>query len=193
MHRLVCLLLAVLALLSATCDAEDAFVFANGASWVSTAEEVKALLPEGYESAEDFDEGFGAMTILRTENEEFFGHIAAQTDYMFFNDDLLSISCYYLEEDVPDLQLLIDAMSEVYGEPKMYAENELTLDGVISNTRTWCSWNPDSVTEIALYEPLDEYPYRYYIGFRNEMVYQAFNDAVMAWYDSEEITTWEEE
>ena len=193
MHRLLCLLLAALALLFATSEEKDTFVFANGVSWASTAEEVKALLPEDYESAEDFDEGYGSMTILRAENEEFFGHTAAQTDYMFFNGDLLSISCYYLEEDVPDLQLLIGAISESYGEPRMYAENELTLNSFLSNTRTWCSWNPDSVTEIALNEPLDEYPYRYYIGFRNETVYQAFNDAVMAWYDSTEMTTQEEE
>ena len=185
MRRFGGFLLAVLALLSAACSAEEAFVFENGVGWPLAADEVEALLPNGYERM-NYEMGFGSLTLMLAQNEAHFEHAAEKTEYMFFDGELISICCYYLEKDAPDAQSLIDAVSRVYGAPKTYAEDEWTLNGFISNTRTWCSWNPDSVTEVSLNEPLDDYPYQYYIVFVNQPAMKAFEKASIEWYDSED-------
>ena len=185
MRRLVALLLASLALLSAACAAEEAFVFENGVRWSMAADEAEALLPDGYERV-NYDMGFGALTLMLAQDEVYFDHAAAKTEYMFFDGELLSICCYYPEADVPDVQPLIDAASRVYGEPKTYAENETDLQSYLAGVRTLGIWNPDAVTEVRLCEPSGDYPYRYYIAFINQPAMKAFEKASVEWYDSED-------
>ena len=184
MRRFVSLLLLVLALLSAACEAEEAFVFENGATWASAPDEVEVLCAGADAQVTHYDMGFGTLTLVLAQGETHFGHIAEKTEYMFFDEKLLLIGCYYLEEDVPDAQLLIGAAAQIYGEPKTYAENETDLSSYLAGVKTLGLWNPDAVTELRLCEPFDDYPYRYYIVCMNQPSMKAFEKASIEWYDT---------
>ena len=192
MRRWLGFFCVMIALLSGVACAEE-FALENGVSWAASPEKVAVLLPDDFERADDSDPAIGAVTILRARQEELFGFTVAQTDYFFFNDALCTVSLYCYEKAVPDAQGLIEAVSEIYGEPRMCAENEFDLSSYLSNIRTWCKWNPDTNTQIQLKEPLYEYPYRYIISFTNLPAEQKFEDAMTTWYESAEAVPQEEE
>lgn len=164
------------------------FTFMDTITWDSTPDEVESVLGDGVQRAEETDESIGTITVLQKDDISFAGYKCNKMTFLYYNSNLYGIGCFYTEVDVGDPDALIEGMTKIYGIPKMYDSNHLTVDDLTSGTKTLCDWEigDDTVIKVAQMNdakpifPKDEKsPYLCFVSFVNTPVGKQLGEAVL--------------
>lgn len=164
------------------------FTFMDTITWDSTPDEVESVLGDGVQRAEETDESIGTITVLQKDDISFAGYKCNKMTFLYYNSNLYGIGCFYTEVDVGDPDALIEGLTKIYGIPKMYDSNHLTVDDLTSGTKTLCDWEigDDTVIKVAQMNdakpifPKDEKsPYLCFVSFVNTPVGKQLGEAVL--------------
>ena len=164
------------------------FTFMDTITWDSTPDEVESVLGDGVQRAEETDESIGTITVLQKDDISFAGYKCNKMTFLYYNSNLYGIGCFYTEVDVGDPDALIEGLTKIYGIPKMYDSNHLTVNDLTSGTKTLCDWEigDDTVIKVAQMNdakpifPKDEKsPYLCFVSFVNTPVGKQLGEAVL--------------
>ena len=164
------------------------FTFMDTITWDSTPDEVESVLGDGVQRAEETDESIGTITVLQKDDISFAGYKCNKMTFLYYNSNLYGIGCFYTEVDVGDPDALIEGLTKIYGIPRMYDSNHLTVDDLTSGTKTLCDWEigDDTVIKVAQMNdakpifPKDEKsPYLCFVSFVNTPVGKQLGEAVL--------------
>ena len=164
------------------------FTFMDTITWDSTPDEVESVLGDGVQRAEETDESIGTITVLQKDDISFAGYKCNKMTFLYYNSNLYGIGCFYTEVDVGDPDALIEGLTKIYGIPKMYDSNHLTVDDLTSGTKTLCDWEigDDTVIKVAQMNdaktifPKDEKsPYICFVSFVNTPVGKQLGETVL--------------
>lgn len=188
LKKILCFVL-MFVMLAAAGVAEQAFEFEGGITWASTPDEVMALLSDGAERTDETADEVGTLTTILEDAAQYEGLDCGRKAFMFYNDELFMISCYFTKAQLGDTQALIDLLTEIYGEPVLYTEADRTDSEWMNGIMTRCSWSLGEDTDIYVIQCQDiegadsgmgNYPYLCYAGFENPVVYEKMNAAITA-------------
>ena len=150
----ICMLLSTFALAEDVQSAEKiGFTFLDGAiTWETTVDEAMAILGEGTQRADDSDDIVGTAVLLQSAPMNVFGCEALGVTLLFVNDQLCTIECTYEEDVVDDLDRLVDAANEVYGEGDIQIKLSLNdyLSSIMNEASNYCIWEGVEGTSIKL-------------------------------------------
>lgn len=142
---LVCMMLCSFALAEDVLPAEKVpFSFLDGAiTWETTVDEAVAILGEDVQRADDADDTIGTAVLLQGSAIDVFGYEALGLTMLFVNDKLCTIECTYDEDVVDDIDNLVAAANEVYGEGEIQVMVSLNdyLSSIMNEAKTYCVWN----------------------------------------------------
>ena len=148
LKRAICLLL-VLMMAHGTAwaveAASDDFVFFGQIAWNTTPDEAADLLGASVQRASE-----GMFEVIQSRGIEAYGVAGAQVTLVAIEDLLCTMICVLPEGGVPDERLFIDALSEHFGDPRIYGAQEMPLSDLATGMKTLCRWDVDGNTCVML-------------------------------------------
>lgn len=189
----ISVLMAAILLMSAGWSLSEStaqFTFMDAITWDSTPEDVASILGEGVQRADGNDESTGTITILRKDNSDFVGFKCSIMAFAY-NNNLFSIACYYTEANVASPDALIEGLTEIYGAPKKYASNIVSLEDLMCETKALGKWTIGHDTAIeamqlyaesCIWPKREEAPYSYIVSFKNIPVEKQMEEAILKVY-----------
>ncbi|MBE5807438.1 MAG: hypothetical protein E7317_03750 [Clostridiales bacterium] len=171
MRRAAALLLVLLACFSAA--AEGGFSFQGALTWQSGPEDALAWMGEGATIEEDAQQDYGTVETVVCDDLAFNGLRCARMSATFLDGAPAGLFCYFRNEDLGDPFALLDAVAKDYGEPTRYGAPDYY--GSASAFATFCTWDYDADTSIAIYTYTQSgarYPYDHCVAFEHTPVMQ---------------------
>lgn len=156
------------------------FTFMDTITWDSTPEDVESVLGDGVQRTEQTDESIGTIILLQKDDTIFADLNSKKMSLFFYNSKLYGIGCFYTEADVGDSDALIQGLTKIYGAPKMYDSNDLTINDFTSGAKTLCDWKIGDDTVITVLQLKDEKsPYLCIVSFENTPVVKQLEEALL--------------
>ena len=144
MKRILCILLAFACLFSCTlAEKLDARALLSSIDWHIAPEELEIFLGGDTEVLESSDPRYGTDKLLFVQDND------ERISYYFFNDVLCQVE-WLIEKDAVPEDVLIDRLSDIFGEEKE-AANDYGLNDMMDGTDTLCVWNGDASLSARLF------------------------------------------
>lgn len=174
MKRLVTAILcaAVLAVFpvgGAWAEAPETFEFPGGITWASTPEEVEAAI-DHRSTRNDAVVNGKKSTIIELSNAKYFGSECGRTVFLFDEDALQGISCFYAKAALKSLTLFMTMLDAQFGERaepetiEISSLEEFAAFAFSEHTVYKCRWKLADGTEIRLWDYGEEAEYGYVVS-----------------------------
>ena len=144
LKRVFCILLVLACLPSCALAKElDAHALLSGINWNIAPEELELFLGEEAVVLESSDPRYGMSKLLYVQDED------ERISYDFFNDVLCQVE-WLIEKDAVSEDVLIDRLSDIFGEEKE-ATDDYGLNDMVDGTDTLCVWNGEAALSARLF------------------------------------------
>lgn len=156
-HKIALIVFLVFLLFISACISEQtpmsSFTFMNDITWASTPDDIEAVISQYTMRREDVIDGYDGFFLITYDNTACFEVECDKICFLFFDNKLIALSCYFSESKDVILNDLIDNMSKIYGAADIIETESRRLSELLTNTKIVCEWYISNDTDIKLFIP----------------------------------------